>query len=138
MGGDGIVDSTYVSLGGRVGDLATNVGAPAESLPSAAKFIADYKAANYAEPYGAYGALTYDATNVIIDAVAKAVGTGTYSADTSRKAIVQAVQDTKLDGSGGPIAFDQYGDTTNKVLTVYEVKGDNFAPVEGSTGSFEG
>ncbi len=51
---------------------------------------------------------------------------------------MKAVQDTKLDGAGGPVSFDQYGDTTNKVLTVYTVKGDDFAPVEGSTGSFQG
>ena len=67
-----------------------------------------------------------------------AVGSGTYSPDTTRAAIVKAVQDTKTNGAGGPIAFDQYGDTTNKVLTVYTVKGDDFAPVEGSTGSFQG
>src|SRR5689334_17104860 len=29
MGGDGIVDPKFVALGGRAGDLATNVGAPA-------------------------------------------------------------------------------------------------------------
>jgi branched-chain amino acid transport system substrate-binding protein len=138
MGGDGIVDPKFVALGGREGDLATNVGAPAESLPSAAKFIADYNAANYADKFGAYGAFTFDATNVIIQAVKTAVASGAYSPDTTRAAIVKAVQDTKTNGAGGPIAFDQYGDTTNKVLTVYTVKGDDFAPVEGSTGSFQG
>src|SRR6476469_3089824 len=45
MGGDGLVDPEFVALGGRAGDLATNVGAPAESLPSAKQFIADYDAA---------------------------------------------------------------------------------------------
>jgi branched-chain amino acid transport system substrate-binding protein len=138
MGGDGIVDPKFVALGGREGDLATNVGAPAESLPSAAKFISDYSAANYADKFGAYGAFTFDATNVIIQAIKTAVGSGTYSPDTTRAAIVKAVQDTKTNGAGGPIAFDQYGDTTNKVLTVYTVKGDDFAAVEGSTGSFQG
>ncbi|HEX8519813.1 MAG TPA: branched-chain amino acid ABC transporter substrate-binding protein, partial [Pseudonocardia sp.] len=83
----------------------------------------------------AYGAFTYDATNVIIDALAKAVQGGTWSEDT-RKTVVQNVQSTNLQGAGGPVAFDQYGDTTNKVLTVYTVQGDDFAPVEGSTGSF--
>ena len=38
------------------------------------------------------------------------------------------MQSTKLDGASGPVAFDQYGDTTNKVLTVYQVKGTDFAP----------
>jgi branched-chain amino acid transport system substrate-binding protein len=137
MGGDGIVDPQFVALGGRAGDLATNVGAPAASLPSAQQFIKDYQAANYPEEYGAYGAFTYDATNVIIAALAKALANGDYS-EAKRADIVKAVQDTKIDGAGGPISFDQYGDTTNKVLTVYTVEGDNFAPVEGSTGSFTG
>ena len=136
MGGDGIVDKQFVALGGRAGDLATNVGAPAESLPSAKQFIADYQAANYAEPFGAYGAFTYDATNVIIDALAKAVQGGTWSEDT-RKTVVSNVQATNLQGAGGPVSFDEFGDTTNKVLTVYTVKGDNFEPIEGSTGSFQ-
>jgi branched-chain amino acid transport system substrate-binding protein len=137
MGGDGIVDPQFVALGGRPGDLATNVGAPAESLPSARQFISDYAAANYPEPFGAYGAFTYDATNVIIDGLAKAVQGGTWSEDT-RKTVVSNVQGTNLEGAGGPISFDEFGDTTNKVLTVYTVQGDNFTPVEGSTGSFQG
>ena len=136
MGGDGIVDKQFVALGGRAGDLATNVGAPAESLPSAKQFIADYEAANYAEPFGAYGALTYDATNVIIQGLAKAVQGGTWSEDT-RQTVVSNVQATNIEGAGGPVSFDEFGDTTNKVLTVYTVKGDNFAPIEGSTGSFQ-
>ena len=48
------------------------------------------------------------------------------------------MQATNLQGAGGPVSFDQYGDTTNKVLTVYTVKGDDFAPIDGSTGSFQG
>jgi branched-chain amino acid transport system substrate-binding protein len=137
MGGDGIVDPKFVALGGRAGDLATNVGAPAQSLPSAKQFIADYEAAKYAEPYAAYGAFTYDATNVIIAAVGKTVQAGPWSED-SRKTVVQNVQATNLQGAGGPVAFDQYGDSTNKVLTVYTVKGNDFAPIDGSTGSFQG
>ncbi|GAA1207695.1 branched-chain amino acid ABC transporter substrate-binding protein [Pseudonocardia alaniniphila] len=137
MGGDGIVDAQFVALGGRAGDLATNVGAPAASLPSAQQFIKDYDAANYPEEFSAYGAFTYDSTNVIIAALAKALANGDYS-EAKRADIVKAVQDTQIDGAGGPISFDQYGDTTNKVLTVYTVEGDNFAPVEGSTGSFTG
>ena len=136
MGGDGIVDPQFVALGGRAGDLATNVGAPPESLPSARQFITDYEAANYPEPYGAYGALTYDATNVVIEGLAKAVQGGTWSEET-RATVVSNVQGTNVEGASGPISFDQYGDTTNKLLTVYTVQGDNFVPVEGSTGSYQ-
>lgn len=137
MGGDGIVDAQFVKLGGRAGDLATNIGAPADQLPSAKQFIADYAAAKYPEAYSAYGAMTYDATNVVITALKTALATGTYSPD-KRADIVKAVQNTKIEGAAGPVSFDQYGDTTNKVLTVYSVKGSDFAPVEGTSGSFTG
>ena len=124
MGGDGIVDAKFVQLGGKEGDLATSVGAPAENLPSAKQFIDDYKAAGFSEPYSAYGVLTYDSANVIINGLAKAIGDGGTFDDSKRQALIDAVQPTKLDGASGPVAFDQYGDTTNKVLTVYQVKGD--------------
>ncbi|MHA6794112.1 branched-chain amino acid ABC transporter substrate-binding protein [Pseudonocardia bannensis] len=134
MGGDGIVDKQFVALGGRPGDFATNVGAPAANLPSAKAFTDAYAAANFAEPFSAYGVLTYDATNVIIEALARVVGTGTFD-DSRRPALIDAVQQTNLDGASGKVAFDQYGDTTNKLLTIYSVQGDDFAPVE--TGTFQ-
>ena len=137
MGGDGIVDADFVSLGGRPGDLATSIGAPAETLPSAQQYVSDYAAAGFAEPFSAYGALTYDATNVLIQALATTLAEGEYSEDR-RADIVAAVQATDLEGASGPVSFDEFGDTTNKVLTVYRVEGDDFAPVEGSTANFEG
>jgi branched-chain amino acid transport system substrate-binding protein len=135
MGGDGIVDAKFVQLGGKEGDLATSVGAPAENLPSAKQFTDDYKAAGFSEPFSAYGVLTYDSTNVIIGGLAKAIGDGGTFDDSKRQALIDAVQSTKIDGASGPVAFDQYGDTTNKVLTVYQVKGTDFAPIE--TGAYQ-
>ena len=117
--------------------LATTTSGGTASNSVTIQQYADYDAAKYPEPFGAYGAFTYDATNVIIDGLAKAVQGGTWSEDT-RKTVVSNVQATNLQGAGGPVSFDQYGDTTNKVLTVYTVKGDDFAPIEGSTGSFQG
>ena len=69
MGGDGIFDPAYIELAGKTseGDLATSVGAPTESLDSAKEFVADYEAGGYKEPYGAYGAQSYDAANAIIE-----------------------------------------------------------------------
>jgi branched-chain amino acid transport system substrate-binding protein len=134
MGGDGIVDKTYTQLGGREGDFATNVGAPPEQLASAKAFIDAYNAAGYKEPFSAYGALTYDAANVLIDGLSKTVGNGTFS-DASRAGLISAVQATNIQGTTGAISFDQFGDTTNKVLTVYQVKGGTFTPLE--TGSYK-
>lgn len=135
MGGDALINAEYVPLGGRVGDLGTSVGAPAEDLDSAKQFIADYTAANYVEGYETYGALTYDSTNIIINSLVTALNGGDWSEDT-RAAVVSAVQATDYEGAAGPVTFDEFGDTTNKLLTVYTVEGDAFVPLE--TGTFEG
>ncbi|GAA1834252.1 branched-chain amino acid ABC transporter substrate-binding protein [Pseudonocardia ailaonensis] len=132
MGGDGIVDKTYVSLGGRTGDLATNVGAPPEQQPSAKAFLDAYAAAGYKDAYSAYGALTYDAANVLIAGLSKAVANGTFS-DATRDGLLSAVQATNLQGATGSVSFDKFGDTTNKVLTVYSVKDGSFQPLETGT-----
>ena len=69
MGGDGIFDPAFIELAGKTsdGDLATSVGAPTESLPSAKAFVDAYTAAGFKEPYAAYGAYAYDAANAIIN-----------------------------------------------------------------------
>jgi branched-chain amino acid transport system substrate-binding protein len=134
MGGDALINAEYVPLGGRAGDLGTSVGAPAEDLESAQQFISDYEAANYVEDYETYGALTYDATNIIINSLVTALNGGDWSEDT-RAAVVEAVQATDYEGAAGPVTFDEFGDTTNKLLTVYTVEGDAFVPLE--TGTYE-
>ena len=49
MGGDGIFSGEYIKLAGATadGDLATSVGAPTDTLPSATAFVEAYKAAGY-------------------------------------------------------------------------------------------
>lgn len=137
MGGDGIYDGTYITTGGAAteGDLATSVGAPAEKLDSAKEFIKDYEAAGYAEPFSAYGAYAYDAANVIIDALAKALEGEDAITPEVRQAIIDAVQDTEHDGVTGEVSFDKFGDTTNKTLTVYKVTSGKWAP--SKTGELE-
>jgi branched-chain amino acid transport system substrate-binding protein len=128
MGGDGAFDPTYVKLAGASaanGDFATSVGAPVESLDSAKTFIANYKAANYADAYSAYGGYSYDSTWAIIEAVKAVVsangGKVPASADFRQK-VEAAVQSVSFDGVTGHVSFDQYGDTTNKQLTMYKVE----------------
>src|SRR3954451_18922760 len=132
MGGDGIYDPTYIKLAGAKSnaDLATSVGAPTDTLATAKDFVQDYTAAGYKDSYSAYGAYSYDAANVIINAMAKVLPGKTSIDSTVRQAIVDAVGQTDLDGVTGHVSFDQYGDTTNKVLTVYKVQGGAWVPVK--------
>ena len=91
----------------------------------------------WASDFYRYGVFTYDSANVIIDALAKTVASGEWS-DASRATLIENVGKTDLAGASGPLKFDEFGDTTNKVLTVYTVKDGEWSPVEGSTGSFQG
>ncbi len=135
MGGDGIYDPTYIQVAGAAanGDLATSVGAPTDQLPSAKQFIADYQAAGYKEAYSAYGAYAYDAANVIINTLSAALAGKDEVDDTARQAVVAAVQNTKMTGATGAVAFDEFGDTTNRVLTAYKVEAGAWKPVQTAT-----
>ncbi|CAM3385932.1 branched-chain amino acid ABC transporter substrate-binding protein [Kibdelosporangium persicum] len=132
MGGDGIVDDTYGKLGGAAtqGDLATSVGAPADKLPEAKAFIDAYNAKFPKDQgYSAYGSMSYDATNALIGALATTLANADWS-DSQRETLIKNVQSYKQKGANGDIAFDQYGDSTNKLLTVYQVNNGKFEPVE--------
>ena len=131
MGGDGIFDPKYIELGGKTStnDLATSVGAPTDTLETAKKFIADYNAAGYKDPYAAYGAYSFDAANAIIAALKESLKDAD-SGESARQATIDAMSKVQFDGVTGKVAFDQYGDTTSKVLTVYKVTGGKWAPVQ--------
>lgn len=132
VAGDGVASEEFVRLGGRPGDLVTGLGAPPDQLASATGYVADYASANYVEPFGVYGPLTFDATRVVVAAVGRAVSSAPWSV-TTRPAVVDAVQDTVLDGVSGPVSFDEFGDTTNTVFTVFEIQDGELVPVHTAT-----
>ena len=137
IGGDAIYSDEYLKLTGARGDgdLATSVGAPVEGLPSAKKFIEDYKAAGYKEAYGAYGGFSYDSAWAIIQAVKVVAKDGKLPSDARAK-VTEALQKVSFDGVMGKVSFDEYGDATNKQLTVYKVTGGAWKPE--TTGTFGG
>ncbi|MEV2214335.1 branched-chain amino acid ABC transporter substrate-binding protein [Streptomyces sp. NPDC050997] len=130
MGGDGIYSAEFPKLNKKAdGDLATSVGKPVEQLPSAKEFIANYKNAGYKDAYEAYGGLTYDATWSIIEAVKLAVeGNDGKVPSDGRKAVLDAMAKVKFDGVTGAISFDEFGDTTNTLMTAYKVKNNAWTP----------
>jgi branched-chain amino acid transport system substrate-binding protein len=136
MGGDGIFDPKFIDLGGKDGDLATSVGAPTESLATAKAFLDAYKAKGYKDEYGAYGAFSYDAANAIIGSLAKTLGDGGTWSDAQKATLLKNVGSYSAEGATGKIAFDKWGDSTNKVLTVYQVTAGKWTAA--LTGTFGG
>jgi len=143
FGGDGMYATTYIQTAGKAseGDLATSVGVPADTLPAAKQFIQTYKSKGYKGDYAAYGAYAYDAATAIIKAVKAATDAngGKLPSDIKndlRSKVVDAVQKSDFEGITGKVAFDEFGDTTNKQLTVYQVENGKWKAVK--TGTFNG
>ncbi|MEU6932139.1 branched-chain amino acid ABC transporter substrate-binding protein [Streptomyces sp. NPDC046385] len=136
MGGDGIYDPAFISASGEAndGDLATSIGYPVEKLDTAKKFIADYNAGGYKDPYAAYGGYSYDAGWAIIQAVKAAVAANNGKLPTDARAkVTEALGKVSFDGVTGKVSFDEFGDTTNKQLTVYKVEGGKWVDVKSDT-----
>lgn len=124
MGGDGMKDDAYFEETGEasVGDLASTVGAPTDTIPTAAQFLADYDAADFDDAASDFGVYAYDATNVLIDALAEVLdGTDTIP-DDARARVIPLVAATETAGASGPLAFDEFGDTAHPVLTLFTVE----------------
>ncbi|MEU1375632.1 branched-chain amino acid ABC transporter substrate-binding protein [Streptomyces triculaminicus] len=136
MGGDGIYNPGFITASGENndGDLGTSVGYPVEQLDSAKAFVTHYNSAGYKDPYATYGGYSYDAAWAIIQAVKKTVedNNGKLPADPRAK-ILDAVGKVSFDGVTGKVSFDQYGDTTNKQLTVYQVTDGAWKSVKSAT-----
>lgn len=141
FGGDGMYATTYIQTAGKAaeGDLATSVGVPVDTLPAAKAFVSTYKAKGYKGDYGAYGGYSYDAASAIIKAV-KAVKDANDGklpdSNDLRSKVVDAVQKSDFEGITGKVSFDEYGDTGNKQLTVYQVTNGAWKAVK--TGTFTG
>ena len=137
MGGDGIYASDFFKGAGDKADgtLATSIGEPVSELESAQQFVKDYEAAGFQESYSAYGAQSYDAANVIIQGLTKVLPNA-ESVEAARPQIVEAVGATSgFQGVTGEHTFDEYGDTSNRALTVYKAEGTEWTPE--FSGAFE-
>ncbi|MFF1413476.1 ABC transporter substrate-binding protein [Streptomyces sp. NPDC058289] len=137
MGGDGIFDQQFLTTNTKAeGDLATGLGVPAEDLAKGGDFLKQYQEAGYPEAAGSYGPYAYDATWAVIEAVKAVVEAhgGALPAD-ARAQMPQAVSGLAFDGVTGRVAFDEYGDTVNRQLTVYAVKGGSWTTVKSGPGT---
>ncbi|MBF8184965.1 branched-chain amino acid ABC transporter substrate-binding protein [Nonomuraea sp. K274] len=122
-GTDGLYDPQFIALGGKEGDIATSVGAPIEKLDSGKAFVAAYKKKGFSDGYGGFGAFAFDAANVIVSSVGKVTASAAWTgAPEQRTELIKQVQEYKTgSGANGTIGFDQYGDSVNKMFTVYKV-----------------
>ena len=128
VGGDGIETSQCIddAQAGAVGLTATTAGADAGQIPSAAATITAFKQAfTGANDYGAYTMSAYDATNIEIQAIKKALADGkdpNKLADFREAVRANVAATTNYAGVLGSTTFDANGDTSAKIISIYSVK----------------
>lgn len=124
ISGDGCFSPELIKIGGPATEntYLTMVGASPEKLPEAKKFVEKFKS-KYpkvdTQPYDHY---TYEATNIIIEAVARV--------EADKEKIIDTVKGMKYKGILGETSFDEKGDTLNKIIFVYQVKEGKFVSLD--------
>ncbi|MFH1096012.1 MAG: branched-chain amino acid ABC transporter substrate-binding protein [Candidatus Desantisbacteria bacterium] len=120
MGGDGMFTPEYIKIGGESteGNIVTMIGSPPEELSSAAEFIKKYKTKYPGVDLQPYDAYTYDAVNILINAISHL--------QSDKRAIIDYIAGIKYEGVIGQTTFDENGDTKNKMITAYVVKNGKF------------
>jgi len=127
LGGDGIAeDPACIQAAGAnaTGIYATVAAVDATSRPGAAGTIAAFKASfgNTAD----YGPLTmagYDAAGVLYAAVERAVKAAGGVRPPRGNVVSQLSVTEGFEGATGTIGFDPAGDTTNRMVSIYESPG---------------
>ena len=133
FGGDGIAsDPRCVAAAGgnATGIYATAPIVDASSAPTATSAIAGFRSAfGSTSAYGPYTMLAYDATEVLYAALDKAIFAAGGGPPSRAEVISELAGTSGLPGTTGAIGFDPNGDTTNRVISIFESTGsDTRAP----------
>jgi branched-chain amino acid transport system substrate-binding protein len=125
LGGDGIAqDPACTKDAGStnaIGVFGTVASVNPDQVPSAASTISAFKAAypNSAD-YGSYSMVAYDCAGIIVAAIDKAIKANNGNMPT-RDAVRAAIAATSgYAGVTGTIGFDQNGDNSAKIVSLYE------------------
>jgi branched-chain amino acid transport system substrate-binding protein len=126
--GDGIQNAEYLKLTGKDADnsYATVAAVNADALPAAGQFVKAYRA-HVQAPLGAYAANSYAAAQALIDAIARAAA-DEKGAMPSRADVLAKLRATKdLSTVIGQFSFDENGDTTEHIISIYRAQGGKWA-----------
>jgi branched-chain amino acid transport system substrate-binding protein len=131
--GDGACTDKMKELAGDASEglLCSQAGIPPQAASK--KFLDAYKKKFNQDPI-LYAPFTYDAANLLIEAMKKANS-------TDPKAYLAELQKISFPGSTGTIAFDDKGDRKDAEITIFTMKGGKIDPLAvvkgGKTQSYE-
>ncbi len=119
--GDGACTEKMKELAGEAAEglLCSQAGIPPEAASK--KFLDAYKKRFNQDPI-LYAPFTYDAANLIIEAMKKA-----DSPDPAK--YLPELQKISFNGATGPISFDAKGDRKDAEITIFTLKGGKIEPI---------
>ncbi len=128
FGTSGICSDDFITAAGDAaeGTFAMKPGTDLEKSEAGKKFLADYAAAGYKEPVGAFTPYAYHAAQMLLAALEGIDGAPT------REKMVDAITKVDADGLLGHTTFDSIGQTTNPLTTAMVVEGGKWVPYEDS------
>ena len=124
-GGDGIETTLCIdeASGNESGIYATSAGADATRIPGATATVAAFrKAFTGANDFGGYTMQAYDAANALMAAIGRAINDANGGVPTRDQVRVEMSKTKGFVGVVGTYDFDANGDTSLKIVSIYEVQ----------------
>ena len=81
----------------------------------------------YGGPPEDYSITAYDAALVILDAIKRVAASGK---EVNRDNVRDAIQSAKLKTLQGEVSFDENGDITNRIVSVFQITKDDKYPLD--------
>ena len=128
-GGDGVYGAEILKGAGfpaAEGFYATIAAPNILASPEAKPFVEAF-AKKYGEQPENYSITAYDAALVIIDAIENVAKSGK---PVDRNSVRDAIQNSKAKTIQGNVSFDQYGDITSRIVSVFQIHQDPASPVD--------
>jgi branched-chain amino acid transport system substrate-binding protein len=141
LGADGIAqDPDCLRAAGQsaAGIVATVPIVDSASRSEAAGTIRSFKAV-YPAPgdFGPYTMPAYDATAILYAALGRAISTAGGSLPSRAAVVAELARTSGFDGTTGRLGFDGAGDTTNRVISIYEAPGSDLKAAWTLTGTVD-
>jgi branched-chain amino acid transport system substrate-binding protein len=124
-GGDGIETSLCIdeAAGNEAGIYSTSAGADATRIQGATATIAAFRTAfPGANDFGGYTMQAYDAANALMAAIGRAINDANGSTPTRDQVRAEMAKTKGFVGVIGTYDFDANGDTSLKIVSIYEVQ----------------
>jgi branched-chain amino acid transport system substrate-binding protein len=115
MSGDGTCTGRFIEIAKEAADvlICSEAGAPLEKLPQGVAFAQKYKE-RFRMPMQIYGALAYDATYALVEAIKRAN-------QNDRDSLLINMPSISYEGVSGLVKFQPDGERENAPISIYQV-----------------